>query len=101
VLEIELFVQERGAFTGAVTRRKGCFEAADGGTVFLDELGDMPLLTQAKFPADARVRRDRPGREQRPDPGQRGAFVAATNRDLKQAVEARRFHEASTSAYGS
>ncbi len=92
VLESELFGHERGAFTGAVTRRKGRFEAADGGTVFLDELGDMPLPTQAKLLRTlesgeiVRVGSNDPIRVN-------VRLVAATNKDLKQAVEARRFRE--------
>jgi transcriptional regulator with GAF, ATPase, and Fis domain len=49
ILEGELFGYERGAFTGAVSAKAGLFESADGGTVFLDEVGDMPLVTQAKL----------------------------------------------------
>jgi two-component system nitrogen regulation response regulator NtrX len=48
LIESELFGHERGAFTGAVARRRGRFELADGGTLFLDEIGDMSLKTQAK-----------------------------------------------------
>ena len=48
LIESELFGHERGAFTGATTKRKGKFEVADGGTIFLDEVGDMSLKTQAK-----------------------------------------------------
>lgn len=49
LLEAELFGYERGAFTGAVKTKKGLFELADGGTVFLDEIGEMPLAMQAKL----------------------------------------------------
>ena len=49
LLEAELFGYERGAFTGAMQAKPGLFEAADGGTVFLDEIGEMPLVTQAKL----------------------------------------------------
>ena len=49
LMESEIFGHERGAFTGAVERRVGCFELADGGTLLLDEIGEMPLQTQAKL----------------------------------------------------
>ena len=49
LLESELFGYEAGAFTGAMTRRIGKFQQADGGTIFLDEIGDIPLLVQAKI----------------------------------------------------
>jgi two-component system, NtrC family, response regulator AtoC len=85
MLEAELFGYERGAFTGAVQSKPGLFESADGGTVLLDEVGDMALATQAKLlrvlesgevlrlggltPRQVDIR-----------------FIAATNRDLEQAI---------------
>ncbi len=92
LLESELFGHERGSFTGADKRKIGFFEAADGATLFLDEIGDMPLSLQAKLlrvlekkvitrvggtteiPADARV-------------------IAATHRDLEADVRAGRFRQ--------
>ncbi len=92
LLESELFGYERGAFTGAGSRRLGKIEQANGGTVFLDEIGDMPLSIQAKIlrllqeksierlggarliPVDVRI-------------------IAATNRNLEKAIEMDRFRE--------
>ncbi|HWF86901.1 MAG TPA: sigma-54 dependent transcriptional regulator [Vicinamibacterales bacterium] len=92
LIESELFGHVRGAFTGAVADRRGKFEAADGGTIFLDEIGDMSLKTQAKvlrvlqeqtmeavggtaqITVDARV-------------------LAATNKDLQAEIRAGRFRE--------
>src|SRR5512141_2827919 len=49
IIESELFGHERGSFTGASSERKGYFELADGGTIFLDEIGELPVATQVKF----------------------------------------------------
>ncbi len=60
LMESEIFGHERGAFTGAIERRSGCFELADGGTLLLDEIGEMPITTQAKLLRvleDSKVRR--------------------------------------------
>ncbi len=92
LIESELFGHVRGAYTGAVADRRGKFEAADGGTIFLDEIADMSLKTQAKVlralqeqvvepvGGSARVRVDT-------------RVLAATNKDLPAAIKAGRFRE--------
>lgn len=90
MLEAELFGYEKGAFTGAQQRKPGCFELADGGTLLLDEIGDMPLEIQAKL---LRVLQDgtfeRLGSSRTLQADVR--VVAATNKDLSQAVAEQRF----------
>jgi formate hydrogenlyase transcriptional activator len=90
LLESELFGHERGAFTGAVTRKIGRFEAAYGGTLFFDEIGDLPLELQAKL---LRVLQDgtfeRLGSTQTQQANVR--LVAATNRDLWKLISEKRF----------
>jgi DNA-binding NtrC family response regulator len=92
LVESELFGHERGAFTGAFERKAGRFQEADGGTIFLDEVGELPLDAQVKLlrvlqsgeiqPIGARVTRDVDVR-----------VVAATNRNLAEEVAAGRFRE--------
>jgi formate hydrogenlyase transcriptional activator len=90
LIESELFGRERGAFTGAVSRQQGRFEAADGSTLFLDEVGDLPLELQAKL---LRVLED--GRFERLGSSETISVdvrvIAATNQDLADLVKEKRF----------
>jgi DNA-binding NtrC family response regulator/pSer/pThr/pTyr-binding forkhead associated (FHA) protein len=90
LLESELFGHERGAFTGAERRKQGYFEAADGGTIFLDEIGEMPMGVQAKLlrVLEQRVV-TRVGGTQPISVDVR--VVCATNRDLEREIERGRF----------
>ncbi len=92
LLENELFGSERGAYTGAVARKMGKFEIAQGGTIFLDEVGDLDIALQAKL---LRVLQDRTferlGGTKTITVGVR--VVAASNADLKKAVEKTEFRE--------
>jgi DNA-binding NtrC family response regulator len=92
LLESELFGHERGAFTGAVVRRKGKFEVAHGGTLFLDEIGDVSAKLQLDLLRALEERRfERLGGNESVQVDVR--IVAATNRDLRKAVEEGRFRE--------
>lgn len=92
LIESELFGHEKGAFTGAVERRAGCFELAQHGTLLLDEIGDMPLSTQAKLLRvleDSRVRRLGGRTELYVDV----RVVASTNKVLPDAIRRNEFRE--------
>ncbi|MBX3128740.1 MAG: sigma 54-dependent Fis family transcriptional regulator [Polyangiaceae bacterium] len=92
LLESELFGHERGAFTGAVSTRIGAFEAARGGTVFLDEVGELPLDVQPKLLRvleSGEFRRVGGNRVQRAE----ARIIAATKRNLRGEVERGKFRE--------
>ena len=92
LIESELFGHEKGAFTGAVERRAGCFELAQQGTLLLDEIGDMPLNTQAKLLRvleDSRVRRLGGRAETLVDV----RVLASTNKNLAEAIRQNQFRE--------
>jgi two-component system response regulator AtoC len=90
--ESELFGHEKGAFTGAIRRKPGRFEAADGGTIFLDEIADLPLSTQAKILRVIQERQfDRVGGTTTLTVDVR--IIAASNRALEEEVKAGRFRE--------
>lgn len=92
LMESEFFGYEKGAFTGAIANRGGRFEEADGGTIFLDEIGDMPLAIQPKFLRviqeyeGCRLGSNKPIRYDL-------RIISASNKDLRQEVEKGRFRE--------
>ena len=92
LLESELFGHEKGSFTGAVQQRIGRFEEADGGTIFLDEIGELPLSLQSKLLRviqDGSFRRVGSSRDLKTD----ARVLAATNCDIEARVAAGRFRE--------
>lgn len=92
LLESELFGHEKGAFTGAAAQKKGRFELADGGTIFLDEIGEIDMSTQVKILRVLQEREfERVGGEKTISVDVR--IIAATNRNLAEEVKAGRFRE--------
>ena len=92
LFESELFGHEKGAFTGAVRRRRGRFELANGGTLFLDEIGEIPLVLQSKLLRALEEKRiSRVGSEGEVPVDVR--IVSATNRDLKRMADEGQFRE--------
>lgn len=92
LLESELFGHEKGAFTGAITARQGRFELAEGGTIFLDEIGDMPLAMQVKLLRVLQERAfERVGSNKTIETNVR--IVAATHRNLEEFIKKGDFRE--------
>jgi two-component system response regulator HydG len=92
LVESELFGHLKGAFTGAASDKRGLFEEAEGGTIFLDEVGDLPLALQVKLTRvlqESSIRRVGDTRERPIDT----RVIAATNVDLKQALSEGRFRQ--------
>ena len=92
LIESELFGHEKGAYTGATSRKRGKFEVANGGTIFLDEIGDMSLKTQAKILRILQEQKfERVGGIRTLTVDVR--VIAASNKDLKREIEKETFRE--------
>ena len=92
LLESELFGAEKGAYSGAVQRREGLFVAANGGTIFLDEIGELPMMVQVKLLRAIQERTIRPLGASREIPLDL-RFISATHRDLQEMVVAGNFRQ--------
>jgi PAS domain S-box-containing protein len=92
LLESELFGHKKGSFTGAINDRIGRFEAADGGTILLDEIGDMPLLMQAKLLRVLEEKVVERVGDQRPIPVDI-RLISATNKDIENLIREESFRE--------
>ena len=87
-----MFGHEKGAFTGAIEKRVGLFQSANGGTLFIDEIGDMALSAQSKLLRALETRKVMPVGSSKEVPVD-VRVIAATNRDLKKAIEEEKFRE--------
>lgn len=92
VLESELFGHKKGSFTGAISNKKGLFSSAGNGTIFLDEIGELPLDMQSKLLRALQERKIRPLGSEAYEPFY-GRIIAATNRNLWDEVKAGRFRK--------
>ena len=92
LIESELFGHKKGAFTGAVGDKQGMFAAASGGTIFLDEIGELPLQTQVNFLRVLQEKKVKPVGSAREVPVD-CRIIAATNRDLREEIAEGRFRE--------